>query len=152
MAFCTVGSRPWPSSTGGRSSLYHGHTFHGDVSLHSMTEMGVAGQQAWRTEESLSMKVKTHKGRKSPKARRGGPRTDAEGYSAEAFGEWIYSAGWPACVTSRTCLARSIFWLFQSTSYVGLLRRWSKHQAFESVYIIEHAKVSFGGTKIDFDF
>lgn len=96
MAFCTVGSRPWPSASGGRSSLDQGSAFHGERYLRSITALGVAAP-AWRADKSVSMKVKTQKARKNPKARRGGPRTDAEGYSAEAFGE---SVGWAASVAS----------------------------------------------------
>lgn len=88
MAFCTVRSRPWPSASGGRSSLYQSNAFHGDMYLYGTTALGLASP-SWRTDKSISMKVKTRKARKNPQARRGGPRTDAEGYSAEAFGEWV---------------------------------------------------------------
>lgn len=100
MAFCAA-VRSWPSQ-GDRLSPRRSDLFQGEGFVRGLAALEAAAS-AGRSEDSLSMKVQ--KVRKNPAKksnsstrRRRGPRTDVEGYSAEAFGEHCECLGVVWCV------------------------------------------------------
>lgn len=92
-AFCTSSRSPWVRIGGDRLQPCRGGLYQAGRFVHRYSGLGVTlgiAAQSRCSQNLLTMKVP--KVRKKPSSgssrrQRGGPRTDAEGYTAEAFGE-----------------------------------------------------------------
>lgn len=78
--------RSWPALSAGRSLRRRGDFLRGDVFFDRVPLLGFSAPDV-RAEGLLSMKVKKVRQKGQVRRQRGGPRTDAEGYTAEAFGK-----------------------------------------------------------------
>lgn len=84
-AFCTS-LRSWSALSAGRSLRRRGDFLRGDVFVDRVPLLGFSAPDV-RAESLLSMKAQKARRKGQVRRQRGGPRTDAEGYTAEAFGK-----------------------------------------------------------------